>query len=99
MQIVTIFLMPTAAAKEREPDLECVLDALWSAATAEDQLEHITLSAGPGRLEVVLFHRTRSAEQSDTAAARICARVCMQAPLLRGWTVGRVGLKGDQPGI
>jgi hypothetical protein len=87
MELVPICLIPTAAAMDPEPDLACVLDALWSAATAEDQLEHITLARGPGRLEVVLFHRIRFAERSDVAAAGICARACVQAPLLRGWTI------------
>lgn len=87
-----MFLIPTAAAIDRDPDLGCVLDALWSVATAEDYVEHITVTNGPSRLEVVLFHRTTPAESGETAATRLCARACVQAPLLRGWTITRPGL-------
>jgi hypothetical protein len=97
MEMVPILLIPTADAADREPDLGCVLDALWSVATAEDHLEHITLSHGPGRLEVVLFHRPTSAERGDTAAVRLCARACAQAPLLRGWISQRPGLDDNLP--
>jgi hypothetical protein len=88
MDMVPVFLIPTAAAADQEPDPECVLDALWAAAAPDDRLEHITLLHGPGRFEVVMFHLTSSAERGEQAAIRLCARACAQAPLLQGWTVG-----------
>ncbi|AWL85505.1 hypothetical protein BF14_005785 [Streptomyces griseus] len=62
-----------------------VCDILWTIARTEDRLEHIRVQLGPGYLDLVLLHSTKTPDEALRAAQRLCARAYATAPCLSDW--------------
>ncbi|MFC9329511.1 hypothetical protein [Kitasatospora sp. NPDC057015] len=62
-----------------------VVDILWAHARPGDDLEHVSANAGPGRLDLLLYLRTRETAPGPRShlhrAGRLLAR-CHQASVL-----------------
>ncbi|MFI6446413.1 hypothetical protein [Kitasatospora sp. NPDC050543] len=60
---------------------------LWAVADERSGLEHLTVTAGPGRADVVLFYAGPSPCAADAAGADLCRRALRAAAQLGDWSL------------
>jgi hypothetical protein len=66
-----------------------LVDCLWAATPASDQVEHITVGNAtiPERLEIGFFLRSADSAAGHKAAVGIVERALHDSPGLRRWTI------------
>jgi len=68
-------------------DVSIVVDILWAVVLPRDRIEHIHVRAGPGQIDVVVYHLTHDTASAVTTVVDLCLRAVQGSPWLRGWTV------------
>lgn len=85
MATVTLIATRNAACGILDPGV--VTDILWMVASPDDGLEHVHSHSAARRIDLTLFHRSRSHRDATRAATRLCERAIRHAPALRGWAL------------
>ncbi|GIG87905.1 hypothetical protein [Plantactinospora endophytica] len=71
-----------------------LVDTLWAAARAEDRVEHISVRAVRGRVDIGVFSVSMDQTVARTVARELVERALVMSPQLRQWSVA-----GTVPGL
>lgn len=89
MRLVTIKLVPHGCCPVNESPPAVITDVIWTAATPEDLLEHVSIRSGPAVIHLGFYSRLDGKPASASAAA-ICRRALATSPSLSGWKLAAV---------
>ncbi|MFF0151914.1 hypothetical protein [Micromonospora sp. NPDC005203] len=71
-----------------------LVDTLWAAVRAEDGVEHISVRAVRGRVDIGVFSVSMDQVMARTVARDVVERALVMSPQLRQWSVA-----GTVPGL
>lgn len=69
------------------PDAAEIQDVISRLAASMVDLQHVRVSTGPGKIDIVLFCGATSAASAEAASVALCQKGCDVSPVLRGWRV------------
>ncbi|MEV1143394.1 hypothetical protein [Micromonospora sp. NPDC049799] len=72
----------------------CLIDTLWAAARAEDEVEHISVRAVRCRVDIGVFSVQMDQVTARAVASNLVERALAMSPQLRKWSVA-----ATMPGI
>ncbi|MET9856273.1 hypothetical protein ABZY57_25435 [Streptomyces sp. NPDC006450] len=79
-------------------DQNLLTDVLWACAEPAHRPEHMTVRAGDGRADLVLYSLADSERAAGAAALHGVMRALATSPMLSGWAAREVPLHPD-PGL
>lgn len=72
-------------------DPQLMIDAVWATVSPADRIEHVSILASCGRVDLGLFLQADSQLEADERANSIAVRACLTIPLLHGWHLSENG--------
>lgn len=94
---LTLITISSGVGAVLDGDSACLIDTLWAAARAEDEVEHISVRAAQCRVDIGVFSVEADQVIARAVAYDLVERALAMSPQLREWSVaatvpGTVGI-------
>lgn len=90
--MAAVELTASPQAPHQRLDQHVLTDVLWACAEPADRPEHVTVLAGDGRADLVLYSLADSERAAGAAALQGVMRALATSPMLSGWTAREIPL-------